>query len=136
MKIAQMFESKYLKKEDVDPPKLLTITGFEKANVAREDESPEFKWIMKFRETKAMVVNSTNLKLAAKALGSDDTDDWIGKQIVAYHDPNVSFGNELVGGIRLRAARVKGQPAPAPARPAPGEDEFDDSDIPFNSVAA
>lgn len=132
MKIGQMLESKYLKKEDVDPPKLLTIVGFDKVNVAREDEAPDFKWIMKFQECKPMVVNSTNLHLVAQALGSDDTDHWIGKKIVAFSDPNVSFGGKLVGGIRLRAARVKGQPAPAQVASAPGEDEDAfDGEIPF-----
>lgn len=130
MKIGQMLESKYLKKEDVDPPKLLTIVGFDKVNIAREDEAPDFKWLMKFQEVKPMVMNSTNLQLAAHALGSDDTDHWIGKKIVAYNEPNVSFGGKLVGGIRLRAARVKGQPAPAQVAAAPGEESFDD-DIPF-----
>ena len=131
MKIGTMLDSKYLKKEDVDPPKLLTIVGFDKVNVAREDEAPEFKWVMKFQECKPMVVNSTNLQLCAHALGSDETDEWIGKKIVAFSDPNVSFGGKLVGGIRLRAARVKGQPAPAQIASAPGEDEAFDDDIPF-----
>ena len=33
MKIGTMLDSKYLKKEDVDPPRMLTIVGFDKVNV-------------------------------------------------------------------------------------------------------
>ena len=130
MKIAQMVESKYLKKEDLEAPRLLTIVGFEKVNVAKENDAPDFQWLMKFQECKPLVVKSTNLQLAAQALGSDDTDNWIGNKIVAYHEPNVTFGGKLVGGIRLRGARVPGATAPAAVQAAPGEAEFSD-DIPF-----
>ncbi len=83
-----------------------------------------------------MVLNNTNAQIIAMILKSEETDDWIGKQIVLYDDPNVSFGGKLVGGIRVRAPRVKaplkGIPAPiapvAPVEPEPEplmEDEID-----------
>jgi hypothetical protein len=40
-------------------------------------------------------------------MGSDNTDDWIGKQIVLFVDPSVSFAGKIVGGIRLRAPKGK-----------------------------
>lgn len=132
MKIGQMMDSKFLKKEDVDPPKLVTIRGFSQQNAGRDD-APEMKWTMSFIElSKPMVMNSTNLQLAAQALGSDDTDHWIGKQIVLYNDPSVQFQGKLIGGIRIRAPKKRpgAQAAPAPATVATEED-FDDSDIPF-----
>ena len=129
MKIGQMMESKYIRKEDVDPPKLLTIVGFEKVNVAREDEQPEIKWVMKFREEKPLVMNSTNLQLAARAFGSEDTDDWLNKTIVAFNDPNVSYGGRLTGGVRLRAA--KNQIKPTGAMPGYVEIEVEDDPTPF-----
>jgi hypothetical protein len=122
MKASDLLESKYLKKEDVDPPKLLTVAGLEKINMAKQDQPPEMKWALKFQEAKPMVMNSINIQLATAALGKD-TDEWIGKKIVAYHDPNVTFQGKLTGGIRLRA------PKPGAAAPAP-EPEFND-DIPF-----
>lgn len=121
MKASEMLESKYLKKEDVDPPKLLTIAGFEKANVAKQNETPEFKWLMKFHETKPLVMNAANIQLATHALGNDDTDLWIGKKIVAFNDPTVMYAGKMVGGIRLRAPRGQATQAPAPAP------EFDDN---------
>lgn len=131
MKIGQMMDSKFLKKEDVDPPKLVTIRGFSQQNAGRDD-APEMKWTMSFMELgKPMVMNSTNLQLCAQALGSDDTDHWIGKQIVLYNDPSVQFQGKLIGGIRIRAPKKRPttQAAPEPA-PVTAEDPFDD-DIPF-----
>ena len=133
MKIGQMMDSKFLKKEDVDPPKLVTIRGFSQQNAGRDD-APEMKWTMSFIElSKPMVMNSTNLQLAAQALGSDDTDHWIGKQIVLYNDPSVQFQGKLIGGIRIRAPKKRpgAVAAPAPAAVTAEADEAFDDDIPF-----
>lgn len=133
MKLGQMTESKYLKQADVQQPVLVTITGFTRVNVAQQDEAPEHKWTLNFVEfDKPMVLNSTNIQLLGVATGTDDTEEMIGRKIVLYTDPNVSYGGKLVGGLRIRAVRQKNQaaaPAPAPA-PAPTADAFDD-DIPF-----
>lgn len=133
MKIGQMMESKFLKKEDVEPPKLVTIRGFSQQNAGRDD-APEMKWTMSFIElNKPMVMNSTNLQLCAQALGSEETDHWIGKQVVLYNDPSVQFQGKLIGGIRIRAPRkrpgTQAAPEPAPAMVTTA-DPFDD-DIPF-----
>jgi hypothetical protein len=136
--INQMMPSKYLKKEDVPQPALVTIRSFTHDNVAQQGQPEEKKWIMHFNELEqGIVLNSTNLQLAAMALGSEETDEWVGKQVVLFADPNVSFGGKLVGGLRIRGVRRK-QPEPvAPKRnvpppPAPPDDEYDpDSDIPF-----
>lgn len=115
---SEMIQSNYLKKEDVgEDGTVVTVRSFELVNVAPKGEPREEKWTMTFDEfDKPMVLNSTNIKLAEKALGSDETDDWIGKKLVIYNDPNVSFGKELVGGIRIRAHRKAAAPREVPAR--------------------
>ena len=101
-------------------------------NVAKEDEAAEYKWIIGFHELdKPMVLNSTNLHVAAKVLDSDDTDDWRGKEIILYTDPNVSFKGEVVGGLRFRGQEKA--PVKAVAKSGgsgPGKDAFDD-ETPF-----
>ena len=62
--------------------------------------------------------------------------DWVGHKIVLYHDPTVSFGGKLVGGIRVRMPRnAKAAPAKAAPKPAPEEpkdfDPDNDDGIPF-----
>jgi hypothetical protein len=134
-KIGEMMSSKYLKKEDVGNGVLVTIAGVKKMNVAVEGADPEYKWAMSFREMdKPMVLNSTNIQLCAKACDSEDTDDWIGKVIVLYDDPNVSYAGKLTGGIRIRARR--NAPKPEPVAPKPSAGSFSDmgDDIPFRQV--
>ena len=67
---------------------------------------------------KPFILNSTNGQLIAKALNSDTSDNWTGKQIILWHDPNVSFGGKLVGGIRVK-------PAPAGVTKEPTEPDAD-----------
>lgn len=137
--INQMMPSKYLKKEDVPQPVIVTIRKFSHENVAPSGQPEEKKWIMHFDEMEnGMVMNPTNLQLTAIALGSEETEDWIGKQVVLYNDPNVSFGGKLTGGIRIRQVRRKpvSPPVAAPAMrqtPEPATDPFGDmdDDIPY-----
>ena len=140
MRIGELKDSKYLKKEDVGTGKLLTVKELKQENVAGDNQPEEIKAVLYFNEVaKGMVMNWTNLQLAAKACGSEETDEWTGKQVVLYEDPNVSFGGKLVGGIRIRAPKqntgqkentqaISAQTTTIDERNPP--DDFDDS-IPF-----
>lgn len=106
--------SKYLTKEEVGRGLLVTVTGIEQRNVAREGEAHQFRWLMHFLElTKPLVLNSTNIQLTARICGSENTDDWNNHQLVLYVDPNVSYAGKLTGGIRIRAPKPQ---AIAPAQ--------------------
>ena len=123
MKISEMLPSKYLKKSDVPEPVKVTVQSISKVNVAKEDETPEFRWTVKWHEfEKPMVMNSTNLKRMALALG-DDTDDWIGNQVVLYTDEEVEYAGKIVGGLRVRQIKKSPQPAKRPVEA--------DEDVPF-----
>lgn len=125
--INQMVPSKYLKTADVPDPVIVTIVGVKQVNMAKDDETPEWKWAIKFQEfDQPMVLNSTNLHIAAKVLGSNETDDWKGKEIVLYTDPSVSFGGQVVGGLRFRGQ----EKAPVKASPKPRMEDLE-SDIAF-----
>ena len=143
MKLHEMLSSKFLKKEDCGEDGILaTIGGFKEDDVGTED-APEKKWTMSFKEAhlKPLVLNSTNVQLLEKALGTDDTNEMIGQPVVLYNDPNVSFGGKLTGGIRIDVNRTKryiakqagNQPAvkaPLSEKPASHFDDFKD-DVPF-----
>lgn len=137
MKAGQLIESKYLKKDDAGEGLLATIRSLKKENVGREDEQ-EIKWVIHFDECKPLVLNGTNIALIEKALGTDETDDWIGKQIVLYNDENVSFGGKVTGGVRVDVNRTKryhakSQPKQEPipqGKPPANFDDFKD-DVPF-----
>ena len=141
-RVGDMIESKFLKKEDVGGERgmLVTISAVKQANVAMQGADPEMKWTLSFSELdKPMVLNSTNIHMTAKACGSDDTDEWMGKKIVLYEDPNVSFGGKLVGGIRVRAQRTQAAPVVPQRKPQPESNKsvgnFADmqDDVPFDN---
>lgn len=137
--IDDLKESKYLTKNDVAKPILVTIRGWDHVNVETSGNAPKMKYVLHFNEVaKPMVLNSTNGQVIASITGSKDSDGWVGKKIVLYNDPNISFGGALTGGIRVRAPRNVAPPvqAPAPAPPpltveAIEPDPEGDPDVPF-----
>lgn len=132
-KVGEMIESKYLKQSDVDGEATVTIVKVGRANVAKEGEEPEYKWLIKFQEFgKPMVLNSTNIKRLARACESDDTDNWTQKQVVLYVDHDVEFAGNVVGGLRIRAlAKQHGSKSQAPTGKQPKNFEDMTDDVPF-----
>lgn len=116
MKIFHLSEGKYLKKDDVEPPIKVTIESISQENMTKENEPQELKYVLHFKESKPLVLNMTNGQLISIALGSEETDDWIGKEIVLYNDLTVSFGGKLTGGVMARG--VKGTPEMQSENPA------------------
>jgi len=113
MNINSMKQSRFLTKTDVGNGILVTIKSLHQEDLAMEGEPEQLEWCVNFSETeKPMVLKSVNAQLIAAALHSQETDDWIGKQIVLYTDPTVTMKGKVVGGIRCRAPRNQ------PARPA------------------
>lgn len=128
-KTSEMIESKYLKQSDFPDPLIVTVGKVGKINIAKEGDAPEHKWAVRFKEfQKPMLLNSTNIKLLEMACGSDDTDDWAGKEIVVYNDEGVSFGGKIVGGLRIR--RQESAPTRKTESTKTGFDNMDD-DTPF-----
>ena len=132
--VNELMPSKYLKEHDVTPPKIVTIKGLKQENLARDDQPKKLRWTMLFEEVeKPLVLNKTNLKRCAKACGSEETDDWIGKKIKVYFDEEVMFGDEQTGGIRItsaKARRVEEDDDPVTVPKGKHVDQLDD-DIPF-----
>lgn len=99
--------SKYLTQHDVEPPIVVTFHAYKEENVAKEGERPDPKYIFKFRELdKPLVMNFTNGSIVSSILGTEDFDQWMGKEVVLYRDPTVGFGGKITGGIRIRAKAV------------------------------
>lgn len=126
--INNLGESKYLTKNDVNDGVVVTITGYEKRDVSRDSEPPSMKYILKFKECKPLVLNKTNGNRIAHIMHAnhgvtrdfiEDEDgtrcpaneqfqNWIGKQIVLWNNPDVEFGGEITGGIRVKAVQTSG----------------------------
>ena len=110
LKIGDFSNSKYLRKEDIgDDGEEVTVTikAVKKENVARDDEEPQYKAAIYFRELpKPMIANFTNLNRIAAKYG-DDTELWVDKQVKVFFDPEVMFGKERKGGLRVRVPSTK-----------------------------
>jgi hypothetical protein len=129
--ISDLKSSKFLKKEDVGEGVLVTIRAVSQENVAKEGAEPELKWTLHFDQfEKPMVLNSTNGQIIGKITGIEDEIElgWIGKQVVLYNDPNVSYAGKLIGGIRVRAVRKPALQKPEKAVP---QQEPADDGMPF-----
>jgi hypothetical protein len=110
MKVSQIFSGDYLKAVD--------LQGHEPTVIIDAVEMKQFddgnKLLLKFQgKQKGLVANKTNAGRIAKLYG-DDTDAWIGKEIVLYTD-QVDFQGSSVDAIRVRGPK---KPAPA-GEPAP-----------------
>ena len=130
--INEMMPSKYLKISDVPDPVIVTVAGVKQVNIAQEDKEPEYKWGIKFKEfQKPMILNKTNMTVAALVFKSNQTEDWIGKEIILFNDESVSYAGQVTGGLRFRGqdkapARVA-QNADAP----PADFEAFKDDVPW-----
>lgn len=99
---ARSFLGSYLKQDDFDEPTVATISGAK--SVEFEDEDKD-KLALYFEELdKGMILNATNINLLTALFGSDETDEWMGKQVTIYTDPNIMFGGKKVGGLRVKSA--------------------------------
>jgi len=123
--------SKFLTKEDCGNGILVTIKSVEKDNVAMDGDDPQYKYTLHFAQQglKPMVLNMTNGQIIAQITGhaEDIEQHWLGWNLVLYHEPNISFGGKLVGGIRVRSPKPGSVQQPGNEPPARPEDK----DLPF-----
>lgn len=126
--IADLGSSKFLKQADVEPPILVTMDGYKKQNVAKEDDAPQNKYVLFFKETdKGLVLNATNGQLIADIVGSPDLDQWEGKKVVLFNDPSVFYAGKKTGGVRVRAPKSGGKGKAVPEEKP--EDALTDEDV-------
>lgn len=106
MKKHEAFPSRYLAASDFEEDQTLTIDRWSLTDFDG-DKGKEQKVILYFAETdKGLVLNKTNWGSIEKVTGSEDTDDWIGKQ-VTFYATQVPFGAEMVWSIRVREPKPK-----------------------------
>lgn len=100
MKVSQVFSGDYLKAVD--------LQGHEPSVIIEGVEVKQFndgnKLLLSFQgKQKGLVANKTNANRIAKLYG-DDTDGWVGKEIVLYTD-QVDFQGNTVDAIRVRGPK-------------------------------
>lgn len=113
--------SSYLKKEDVDPAVVATISGTE-----LQDFDGQKKLVVTFRgDLKPLVASArVNREAIADIAGTKDYSQWPGTRLELFCDRNVyNLSGQRVGGIRIRPATQARAAAPA----AVGGDDWEDA---------
>jgi hypothetical protein len=116
MKVSDISKSNYLKKEDCTPPITLTIDSVVEEEIPNpRTNKREPRWVMYFREVeKGVILNVTNGNLLQNITGSDDSQDWIGRKVTLWNNPEVinPQNPKDPGGIRFRAPGGSSNPRP------------------------
>lgn len=123
MKVSEMFPKKYATGEDLNGRAYtLTIARITQEEMRPQPGAPpQKKWVLYFREARKGVILSRTLAYQiAEAVGSEETNDWIGKPITIYPEPLIVAGQKRIA-IRARKANG-GTPEPPPTL-AEEEDE-------------
>lgn len=114
MKIGDAFPSKWLKADDLKGRRLKVVID----RVQLETISDEEKPVMYFRgKDKGMVMNQTNAGRLTVGFGTDDTEEWSGKEIILQSEP-VQFQGRTVQGLRVQV-------------PQPEPSDSSEEEIPF-----
>jgi hypothetical protein len=101
MKISQAFPSKYLRASDVDDMGGQLTYTIRKVAVEEVGQDRQEKPIVYFKQTRlGLVLNRTNAARLSASLG-DETDGWVGRQIVLETE-QVPMRGQLVNSIRVR----------------------------------
>lgn len=108
MKVADMFPSKWLKKEDVANPVTATIARITQEEMNDDGGGKVLKHIVYFNgNIKPMVLNKTNALIVSTFLG-DDPSTWVGRSVEIYADPTIQMKGKITGGLRMRAPNRPG----------------------------
>lgn len=79
--------------------------------MVQNGDKKEDAMVLKLKHQKPMIVNATNAKNIAKALGSPYVEDWSGKHITLYVAKIRAFG-ETVDALRVRPEAPKAPTLP------------------------
>ena len=109
---------------------VFTIASCDEELIPSPTGPGESKWVLHLEEdAKPLILNSTNVLRLVACMGTDECDDGVGRQVILYNDPTISYGGAITGGCRVK-------PLPAPpkrgaSKRAKAQPPEDLSDIPF-----
>jgi hypothetical protein len=130
VKTGDVYGGNYLSAEDLNGREV--TVRIESVSTMTDNDSQKKKLVLHFQgKVKTLVLNVTNANSCQELLGSDETDDWIGRKICLF-PTKVNFQGKMVPAIRVKeAAAAKAKPKPLPE---PDPDEVEDN-TPFDDDA-
>ena len=124
---------KYLKANQLtEEGTVHTIMSCEEEPIQSQTGADEMKWVLYLSDDlKPLILNSTNINRLIAACGTDDVDEWPGKQVIVYNDPSISYGGSVTGGCRLRPVPSTRPTKKRQSKAAPAADKDLSDEIPF-----
>lgn len=116
MKLNDMFPRRYATGNDLNGKAVtLTISQTQAERMRPNPHAPEqIKYVVYFSEaTKGVILCRTLARQISDIVGSEETDDWVGKQITLCPQPMTVAGQARVA-IRARKAQAANGEAPPP----------------------
>lgn len=108
MKVGR-FLSPYVRTADVKRAQTVTVAAVEEEVIGQgEDRKPKLVAYFDELEQGAVLGAKVVLSFFAEEFG-EDSDDWIGKKVVMYKDPTITFQGKRVGGIRFKLVEEEGE---------------------------
>jgi hypothetical protein len=115
-----------LKQRDIQAPYVAIIADVRLETLTDRRGNQDEQYVVYFTTGKPMKFNVINRSIVVAAYGKQ-REDWIGKPIEIYVDPNVYMGAERTGGIRVsiptdnshRHAAAPASPPSTASKPAP-----------------
>jgi hypothetical protein len=100
-KLSELMPGRFFKAEDVKTPRTVTISSIDRGNIAKEDEKADVKTVMYFEEDeRGCVLNRERAADLEEVLGTDDTDEMIGKKIT------LTVGSTLFKGKKTPCVKI------------------------------
>jgi hypothetical protein len=102
--LSEAFPSPFIVGADLgDQEVLVTMAHTEQAKM----QDGTMRTVLFFQgKKKGLILNKTNWVKIASIHGSDDSDDWVGKQILLYSTEVTNPRGETVEGVRIRAPKA------------------------------
>lgn len=101
MKTSEAYPSLYLSAEDLDGKDVtVTIAGIELVELGQGQKKEQKLCMTMTGKKKGFIVNKTNAKTLEKILGTDETDEWIGRRVI-LSPREVEFQGDMVLSIRV-----------------------------------
>lgn len=97
MKLSEMFPSRYLAPQDLrgrEVPVIIRGVEYDEMRDPRSGKRISKPVVYFEKKTKGLVLNKTNAFAIGEIVGSEDTRDWLGREIVLYPTRTIVAGTE------------------------------------------
>ena len=98
---------KWLKATDIETDTNVTISDVTRETLEQDGGASERKGALHFTgDLAALILNSTNTDTMIELFGGE-TEEWIGKRVTLFVDPNVIYAGKKVPGLRIKGIKTQ-----------------------------